>query len=340
MKRKINVDSKVQVICSRIKVVLEAARNNAYRAVNFAMVKAYWQVGKIIVEEEQRGRKRAGYGKYLLRSISQQLSSEYGKGFDESNLRNMRSFYGAFPKCDALRHELTWTHYRLLLRMRKKKARGFYAAETIDNNWSTRELKRQINSLLFERISLSRDKKEILNLARNGQTVFNAKDMIKDPYVLEFLDLEEKKSYLEKDLEQALIDKLQAFLLELGKGFSFVARQQRISTDSQHFYIDLVFYNYILKCFVLVDLKIGELTPQDIGQMDRYVRIYEDKVKPKDCNPTVGVILCSEKDEAIVKYSILKESRRLFASRYKLYLPTEEELKGELSKERELLELE
>lgn len=237
-----------------------------------------------------------------------------------------------------LRPELSWTHYRLLLKVSDTEAREFYVNEIIENNWSTRQLERQINSFYYKRILSSKNKKLVKKEAQKLTSPLEPSDIIKDPYVLEFLDLKENKTFLEKDLESELLDKLQEFLLELGKGFSFVARQQRISSETQHFYIDLVFYNYLLKCFVLIDLKVGKLTHQDIGQMDMYVRLYEDKIKPEGDNPTIGIILCSEKDETIVKYSVLEENRRLFASKYKLYLPTEEELKSELNKERELLE--
>lgn len=334
LRKRSSIDSTYQ----NIKEILEKARSTAYRAVNFAMVQAYWQIGRVIVEEEQKGEERAEYGKGLIKELSIKLTKDYGRGFDESNLRNMRIFYRTFPNCDALRHELTWTHYRLLFRVEREEARHFYMIEAVNNNWSTRELERQINSLLYERLALSKDKEKVLELSTKGHTIQEAKDIIKDPYVLEFLDLKENKNFLEKDLEQALIDKLQEFLLELGKGFSFVARQKRISVDGDHFYIDLVFYNYILKCFVLIDLKVGKLTHQDIGQMDFYVRYFEEEEKLEGDNPTIGLILCSSKNETMVKYTLLEESKQMFAAKYKLYLPTEEELKRELDKEREIIE--
>jgi len=332
--------SSLEITYQSIKEILEKARNSAYRSVNFAMVQAYWQIGRIIVEEEQKGKERAEYGKGLLKELSKKLIRDYGRGFDESNLRNMRMFYLTFPKCDALRHELSWTHYRLLLRVEKEKARSFYLIETINNRWSTRELERQINSLFYERIALSKDKAEVLKLSKKGQIIQKPKDIIKDPYVLEFLELQENSKFLEKDLEQALIDKLQQFLLELGRGFSFVARQKRITIDGDHFYIDLVFYNYILKCFILIDLKIGKLTHKDIGQMDFYVRYFEKEEKQENDNPTIGLILCSDKNETMVKYTLLEDKKQIFASKYKLYLPTEEELKRELTCEREMIEME
>ena len=336
----VKVHPAIDTTYQSIRAILEKARSTAYRAVNFAMVQAYWGIGRVIVEEEQRGAERAEYGKGLIKELSIRLTKDYGRGFDESNLRNMRLFYHTFPNCDALRHELSWTHYRLLLRIEKEEARNFYMLESVRNNWSTRELERQVNSLLYERLALSKDKEKVLELSTKGQVIQEPKDIIKDPYVPEFLDLKESRKFLEKDLEHALIDELQAFLLELGKGFSFVARQGRITVDGDHYYIDLVFYNYVLKCFVLIDLKVGKLTHQDIGQMDFYVRYFEKEEKLEGDNPTIGLILCSDKNETMVRYTLLEDSKQIFASKYKLYLPTEEELKEELERERRMLELE
>ena len=323
-----------------IREILENARSTAYKTVNFVMVQAYWNIGRVIVEDEQKGKERADYGNYLLKNLSEKLIKDYGKGFDESNLRNIRKFYLTFPICDALRHELSWTHYRLLLRVEKDDARSFYMIESINNNWSTRELERQINSLLYERIALSRDKEKVKELAVKGNEIQTPMDIIKNPYVLEFLGLDENERYLEKNVEKALIDKLQKFLLELGRGFSFVARQKRITLEGDHFYIDLVFYNYLLKCFVLIDLKVGKLTHQDIGQMDFYVRYFEKEEKQREDNSTIGLILCADKNETMVKYTLLEDKKQVFASKYKLYLPTEEELKKELTREKELIEME
>ncbi len=326
--------------------ILHAARANAYRAVNFAMVEAYWNVGRMIVEEEQQGKERAEYGAALIKNLSIRLSGEFGKGFTESNLWNFRQFYLAFPAQDprnqklyALRRELTWTHYRLLMRVGKPDARAWYLKEAADQNWSTRTLERQINSLYYERLLMSRDKAAVAEemQQKTAPLAPTPQDFIKDPYVLEFLGIPDAHEFREAELEQAIIGKLQAFMLELGKGFAFVARQQRISTETKDFFVDLVFYNYILKCFVLVDLKTGELTHQDIGQMDMYVRLFEDAVKGADDNPTVGIILCTEKDHTMVKYSVLNENRQLFASKYMLYLPTEEALCEELERERSLV---
>ncbi|MGB8489457.1 MAG: PDDEXK nuclease domain-containing protein [Bacteroidales bacterium] len=326
----------------KIKEILESARNRSYRAVNFEMVQAYWEIGHTIVEEEQNGGSRADYGTRLLLSLSNRLTVDYGKGFDESNLRNMRMFYLRYQKRDALRPELSWTHYRILMRVEEDPAREFYLQECVEGNWSTRQLERQINSLYFERILMSSKKGRPLvrKEADDKKEVMQPEHIIKDPYVLEFLKLNPNMSFYEREIEQALIDKLQAFLLELGKGFSFVSRQYRISAEDSHFYVDLVFYNYILKCFLLIDLKTGELTHQDIGQKDFYVRYFEDQVRQQSDNPTIGLILCTKKSKTIVKYSLLSESKQIFASKYKLYLPTVKELQQEITRERQMIEQE
>ena len=340
MKRQLENKKAAESVYSRVREILETARSNAYRAVNFAMVQAYWHIGREIIEEEQKGKIKAGYGEYLLKDLSQRLTKDFGKGFDYSNVKNMRQFYLIFPIGDALRSQLSWTHYRLLMRVEKESARNFYIEECITGNWSTRQLERQINSFYYERLLSSRDKKSVKKEIQKLEPSLKPEDIIKDPYVLEFLNVKENIRFLEKDLESALIGKLQDFLLELGKGFSFVGRQQRISADGDNFYIDLVFYNYLLKCFVLIDLKIGKLTHQDIGQMDFYVHYYENETRAETDNPTIGIILCSEKNETVVKYSVLSESKRLFASKYKLYLPTEKELKEELEREKRMIEME
>ena len=301
------------------------------------MVVVYWHIGREIVEEEQKGKSRAGYGEAILKRLSEKLTADFGKGFDESNLRNIRYFYLCYPKRDALRHKLSWTHYRILMRVDNVKARSFYEIECVQNDWSARELERQKGSLLFERLALSKDKKGVMKMARKGQKIESYEDMIKDPYVLEFTGLSQQSKIYESRLEQGLIDNLSKFLLELGKGFTFVARQKRISIDGDHFYIDLVFYNTILKCYVIIDLKIGKLVHQDIGQMQMYVHYYDRELKQPDDNPTVGLVLCEDKKEAVVRYTLSKDNRQIFASRYKLYLPTEKELVRELSRERKLI---
>ena len=312
------------------------ARQQAFRNVNTIQVQTYWQIGRHIVEFEQGGEARATYGKRLLEELATALTGEFGKGFDASNLRYMRLFYQTFPIRDALRHELSWTHYRLLLRVNTQEARLWYMQEVAEQNWSTRVLERQISTLYYERLISSQNKDSLLAETRQtlrAQTQ-NPRDFVRDPVMLEFLGLPDTGHLWEAELERALMDKLQQFLLELGKGFAFVARQQRISTETQDFYIDLVFYNYILKCFVLIDLKTGHLAHQDIGQMDMYVRMYDDLRRNVDDNPTVGILLCGSKDQSVVRYSVLNESKQLFASKYRLVLPSEEELRREIERER------
>lgn len=322
----------------RIRAIIENARSNIARAVNTEMVLAYWHVGREIVEEEQKGKSRADYGKRLLETLSGRLTDDFGSGFHASNLWNMRQFYQVYPILDAVRRELSWTHYRILMRVEKPEARSFYEIECIKNNWSARELERQKGSLLFERLALSKDKKGLMKLARKGQELQTYEDMIKDPYVLEFTGLSPQSKLYESKLEQALIDNLSKFLLELGKGFTFVARQKRISLDGDHFYLDLVFYNTILKCFIIIDLKVGKLVHQDIGQMQMYVNYYDREIKQQDDNPTVGLVLCEDKKDAVVRYTLSKDNRQIFASKYKLYLPTERELVRELRRERALID--
>ena len=323
-----------------LRQLISDARSRALRAVDVIQVQTCWQVGRHIVEFEQGGAARAAYGKRLLPMLAEQLTQEFGKGFDASNLRYMRLFYQSFPIRDALRHELSWTHYRLLTRVDSAEARQWYMTEAATQNWSTRALERQIGTLFYERLLLSQDKAAVAaeaghNLARLEQS---PRAFVRDPVMLEFLGLPGSGKLLEVGLEQGLMDKLQAFLLELGKGFAFVARQQRISTESKDFYIDLVFYNYLLKCFVLIDLKTGPLTHQDVGQMDMYVRMYDDLRRGEGDNPTVGILLCGSKDQSVVRYSVLNGSEQLFASKYRLVLPSEEELRLELQRDREEIE--
>lgn len=323
----------------RIQDILSEARSQAWRAVNAAMVAAYWEIGRVIVEEEQAGHQRAGYGQQLLAELSPRLQADFGKGFDPSNLSMMRGFFLAYPIFDALRQELSWTHYRLLLRVESQEARSFYETEAVNARWSTRELERQIHSLLFERLALSRDKKGVRALADKGHELCQPMDLVKDPFVLEFTGLSPSRRFRESDLEQALIDKLQEFLLELGKGFAFMARQQRITLDGKHYFIDLVFYNRITRCFVLIDLKVGELTHQDLGQMQMYVNYYARELTAADENPPLGIVLCTDKSEAVVRYTLPEGNKTIFASRYKLHLPTEAELAAELKRERLDIEL-
>jgi predicted nuclease of restriction endonuclease-like (RecB) superfamily len=324
---------------SDIKALIEEARGSIVKSVNWAMVITHWEIGRRIVEEEQNGKERAAYGNYLLVNLSAKLTEEFGKGFDVRELRKMRQFYLQFPIRDALRPELSWTHYRLLLRVENADARSFYLKEIISGGWSSRQLDRQISTAYYERLLSSQDKDLVKLEVKTSNEVLKPTDFLKEPFVLEFLNIE-TPNYLEKDLETAILNNLQDFILELGKGFSFVARQQRITTDAgKHYRVDLVFYNYLLKCFILIDLKIGTLTPQDVGQMDMYVRLYEDQKKPIGDNPTLGIILCSERDETVVQFSVLNGSEQLFASQYQLYLPTEQQLKQWLSNQQLFLKL-
>ncbi len=320
-----------------IRIVLNQARSRVQQNVNSQMVQAYWHIGRLIVEQEQQGKERAAYGKGQLQVLSNQLKTEFGKGFDTRNLRNMRAFYQAYPKWNAVRTELSWTHFRSLIRIDNLKARDWYVKEAIDQNWSARALDRQISVLYYERLLSSNNRPAVEQEAKDKtQPLASNQDYLRDPYILDFLGLP-SQSLLENDIEQSIISNLQTFLLELGKGFAFVARQQRISTNDQDFYLDLVFYNYKLKCFLLIDLKLGKLNHQDVGQMDTYVRIYDQHKKSDDDNPTIGLILCSEKSEAVARYSVLTDNEQLFASRYLNYLPTEDELTKELERERALL---
>lgn len=389
-----------------IKTILDDARQKSYRAVNFLMVEAYWNIGRLIFEEEFKGKKRAEYGNYLIKELAERLTKDFGKGFSENNLWYMRQFYITFPIVhavrgeskklgssklhalsgessnsirhaardksrakenvnavsselqlsaaaigDAARHtsvdlksylrpELSWTHYRLLLKLEKEEARNFYMNEAANSNWSTRELERQMNSLLFERLALSRNKNAVIRMAKKGQIIQKPHDLVKDPYVLEFLGLEKLEKYYEEDLEKALTDHLEKFILELGKGFSFVARQKRITLDGEHYHIDLVFYNRLTKSHILFDLKIGKLTHQDIGQMQMYVNYYNRTQKLKDENDTIGIILCAEKNNAVIKYTLPEKQKQIFISKYIPYLPTEEELKNEILREKEIFDME
>jgi predicted nuclease of restriction endonuclease-like (RecB) superfamily len=314
------------------------SRKLVYQTANFAMVETYWCIGEKIVEE-QGGRERAKYGDGLIASLSEKLTAEFGSGFTVRNLRAMRQFYIQFPIRHALRAELNWTQYRSLIRVENPKAREVYMNEAADNAWSSRFLDEQVDKHYYERlISTHKEAVNELNKKNIIQQPIQPHDYIlKDPLLLDYYELNENAKYNESDVEQLIIDNLQRFLLELGKGFSFVARQQRINTEFSHYYIDLVFYNYILKCFVLVDLKIGKLTHQDIGQMDMYVRMYDKLKRTEGDNPTIGIILCEEKDKAEVKFSVLNDNEQLFATKYKLYIPTEEELIREITQIRSLM---
>ncbi len=333
MEKKIN--KRDNILFENISKIINEAKSQVIKTVNTTMVSTYFEIGRIIVEHEQGGKDRAEYGKETLKELSVRLTREFGRGFSEDNLSRMRSFYityGSQIKNDAIsatplrKFELSWSHYLVLLRIDDELKRKFYEIESFQNKWSLSELKRQIDSALFERLALSKNKDKVLELASAGQTITKAEDVVKDPYILEFLGLEEKSEYSETEFEQAIIDNLQKFLLELGKGFTFVARQKRISFDERHFYIDLVFYNRLLKSFVIIDLKKGDLKHQDIGQMQMYVNYYDREVKTEDENRTIGIILCMDKSDMLVKFTLPEENDQIFASKYKLYLPTKEEL--------------
>jgi predicted nuclease of restriction endonuclease-like (RecB) superfamily len=334
-----------------IKAILNAARQQVYTAVNSAMVQAYWLIGQRIVEEEQNGKERAEYGSFLIKNLSIELTKVFGKGFSEQSIKNFRQFYLVFKdlpigsttwslspgeKGATPWSRLSWSHFKAIMRVSNPEARSYYIKETAENNWSVRTLDRNIATQYYERLFLSHAKEEVITEMQEKTKDFalDKNEFLKSPAVLEFLNISANKSYTESDLEKAIIEHLQEFLLELGKGYAFVARQQIIKTAHRDYFIDLVFYNYILKCFVLIDLKTERISHQDVGQMDMYVRMYDEEIKTASDNPTLGIILCSETDQDIARYSILKGNEQLFASKYKLYLPTQEELKAEIEREK------
>ena len=369
-------DHREETLYERSVEIIEAARTHVSRTVNTSMVHAYWLIGREIVEVDQAGKRRAAYGEEAVKRLAGRLTARYGRGFTTSNVKRMRQFYRSFPDGSRIpedlggprkgaaarrlsapeengaapRHRLvsieeplfppllSWTHYRQLVAIQDDKARAFYEIEAAREGWSTRELERQIASLLYERLAKSRDKDQVLALAKEGQGVARPRDVLKDPMVLEFLQLEERAHWLERDLEQAIIDRLEAFLLELGKGFCFVARQKRITLDGDHFYVDLVFYNRLLRSFVLIDLKLGKLAHQDLGQMQMYVNYFDRFQREEYEAPTVGIVLCSDKNDAMVKITLPEDSEQIHASRYQLYLPTEEELRAEVERGRQRAE--
>ena len=328
---------------------IDHARQNVQRTVDTEMLKAYWKIGRDIVEAEQQGATRAKYGQALIQVLSQKLMERYGKGFSETNVRNMRQFYleyqpniseypihytvcskSQFPEFTP---HLGWSHYRELMRVKRPDARAFYEIESSNNNWSARELQRQIGSLLFDRLAKSKDKKGLMELAYKGQEINQPGDAIKEPLVLEFLGLPESHRLVESKLEEALINNLQKFLLELGKGFAFIARQKRLTLDNDHFYADLVFYHVILKCYVIIDIKTKKLSHADLGQIQLYVNYFDQEIKVKNDNPTIGLVLCTEKSDAMVKYTLGDKAKQIFASSYQFHLPTEAELEAELKRE-------
>jgi len=334
-------DNRIDVLYKNIAGYIRAARHNVLRSVNIEQVNAYWLIGRDIVEEEQAGEKRAEYGTFLLNELSSRLRKEFGEGFSVSTLTHIRKFYIVYQKSYAVRTKsipqfnphLSWTHYRSLMRIDRQVAREFYEKETIENNWASRELERQIGSLLFDRLAKSMDKKGLMKLARKGQEILTPEDAIKEPVVLEFLGLPESHKLVESKVEDALISNLQKFLLELGKGFAFIARQKRLTLDGDHFYADLVFYHAILKAYVIIDVKTHRLTHADLGQMQLYVNYFDMEIKTEADSPTIGLILCTEKNKKMVQYTLGDKAKQIFASKYQLHLPTEKELEEELKKE-------
>jgi len=321
-----------QNLLKDIRQLIEEAQARAVRSVNFERVLLYWNMGKHIVEEEQSGEDRADYGAYLMKSLAESLTQEYGKGYSFRQLNFCRQFYRAFPIVNALRSQLNWTQYRLLLRIEDADKRTYYIEESCSNNWSARQLERQINSQLYERLLVSSDKESVLAVAKKEVSAEKPKDIIKDPMVLEFLGLTPQAAYYEKDLEQGLISNMQSFLLELGNGFSFVARQQRIHLEEDDFFIDLVFYNRLLRCFVIVEIKTEKLTHQHLGQLQMYVNYYDRAEKQAGENPTIGILLCADKNDAVVEYALPKENETILASQYQLYLPKEDEILKQITK--------
>ena len=336
---------------SQIKQIIYSSKQKVYSAINFVMVQEYWLIGEKIVQEEQGGKERAEYGKFIITNLSKELSKEFGRGYSIQSLKNFRQFYLTFKdlpigstlwsqsemeKSSTLWSQLSWSHYKIIMRVQNTEARDYYIAETHANSWTVRTLDRNISTQYYERLLLSHNKEAVKNEMKEKSTeVQNDKyEFIKSPSVLEFLNIPANKGYTENQLEESIINNLKGFLLELGKGYAFVERQQLIRTEAKDYFIDLVFYNYILKCFVLIDLKTERISHQDVGQMDMYVRMYDEIKKAKDDNPTIGIVLCSETDNDIAKYSILKGNEQIFASKYKLYLPTEEELKAEIEREK------
>ena len=321
-----------------IREIIDAARQNAVRSVDFCRVQMYWHMGKRIFEEEQQGKDRADYGTYLIKNLAKQLEPEYGSGFSVRQLAFCRQFYRIYPIANALRSQLNWTQYRMLIQIDDPDKRMYYELESVNNGWTARETERQINSQLYERLLLSNDKEAVLAVARKERIPQSPLEIIKDPMYLEFLGLERKAAYYEKDLESAIITHLQHFLLELGQGFTFVARQKRILLEDDEFFADLVFYNRLLKCFVVIELKTGKLTHQDLGQLQMYVNYYDRVEKTAEENPTIGILLCTSKNDTAVRMALPEENKTILASEYKLYLPTQAQLIDEVNSVRKMVE--
>lgn len=334
----INNDNEINSIFDSIKNLVINSRNKVYHTVNTEMLNLYWNIGKIIMKIQQ-GDERASYGDAVLDKLSQKLTNEFGKGFSSRNLRTMRKFYLIYPIWKTVSSKLSWSHYLELIKIDNEQKRKFYLNECINSKWSVRELQRQRDSLLYERLTISADKEKILELSEKGQILKTSKDLVKDPFVLEFLDIKENTDYLESDLEKNIIEHLKEFLLELGKGFSYVGNQVRLTLEEDHFYPDLVFYNRLLKCFVIIDLKIGKVSHQDIGQMQMYVNYYDREIKQNDEKPTVGILLSTNKNETVVKYTLPKDNKTIFSSEYKLHMPSEQELISAIEEEKKNFEL-
>lgn len=334
----INNEYELNNMFDNIKELVINSRNRVYATVNTEMLNLYWNIGKIIMEIQQ-GDERASYGESVLEKLSQKLMHEFGKGFSSRNLRTMRKFYLMYPIWKTVSSKLSWSHYLELIKIEEETKRKFYLNECINSMWSVRELQRQRDSLLYERIILSASKEKIIELSQKGQVLKESKDLVKDPFVLEFLDIKENTEYLESDLEKNILEHLKEFLLELGKGFSYVGNQVRLTLEEDHFYPDLVFYNRLLKCFVIIDLKIGKVTHQDIGQMQMYVNYYDREIKTNDENSTVGILLSTNKNKTVVKYTLPEDNKNIFSSEYKLHMPTEQELIEAVEEEKKNLRL-
>lgn len=338
MKKEFIENEEINTVFDNIKELVISSRNRVYTTVNTEMLHLYWNIGKAIMEIQQ-GDERASYGDTVLEKLSQKLTNEFGKGFSSRNLRTMRKFYLVYPIWKTVSSKLSWSHYLELLKIKEEAKRSFYMKECIESRWSVRELQRQRDTLLYERLLLSSDKEKVLELSEKGQVLNDMKDLIKDPFVLEFLDIKENTDYLESDLEKNILEHLKEFLLELGKGFSFVGNQVRITLGEDHFYPDLIFYNRILKCFVIMDLKVGKVTPQDIGQMQLYVNYYDRDIKQEDENSTIGILLSTNKNETVVKYTLPSDNKTIFSSEYKLHMPSEQELISAIEEEKKNFEL-
>ena len=331
------ISSQSEVFISEVRKIIEDARNNAVRSVDYCRVQMYWNIGRRIFEEEQLGNERAEYGAYLIKNLAKDLEPEYGTGFSVRQLERARQFYRLYPITSAVRTQLNWSQYKQLISISDPDKREYYELEAVNNCWTGREMERQINSMLYERLLLSNDKESVLAVARKQRIPQSPREIVKDPMVLEFLGLERKPTYYESDLETSLISHLQNFMLEMGNGFAFIARQKRILMDDDEFFIDLVFYNRLLRCFVLFELKTDKLTHQDLGQLQMYVNYYDRVEKLPEENPTIGILLCTSKNDTVVKMSLPENNSTILASQYTLYLPSEEQLKKEVEEVRNLI---